>query len=48
MASKNKATLHYFNGKGKAEILRLVMAATGVEVINRIYLNIIILSSTCA
>ncbi len=32
MASSNIAHLHYFNGKGKAEILRLVMAATGVEV----------------
>lgn len=26
------AKLHYFNGHGKAEILRLVMAATGVKV----------------
>jgi len=33
MASQNEAILHYFNGKGKAEILRLVMAATGVQVI---------------
>lgn len=32
MASSNKAVLHYFNGKGKAEILRLVMAVAEVEV----------------
>jgi hypothetical protein len=26
------AILHYFNGRGKAEIIRLTMAATGVKV----------------
>jgi hypothetical protein len=27
------AILHYFDGRGKAEIIRLTLAATGVEVI---------------
>jgi hypothetical protein len=31
--SNQKAILHYFDGRGKAEIIRLVMAASGVEVI---------------
>jgi hypothetical protein len=30
--SNQKAILHYFDGRGKAEIIRLVMAASGVEV----------------
>lgn len=34
------ATLHYFNGRGKAEIIRLTMAATGIKV-NTIYSNYI-------
>jgi glutathione S-transferase len=29
--NSSKAILHYFNGRGKAEIIRLIMAATGVE-----------------
>lgn len=28
----NKAVLYYFDGRGKAEILRLTMAAAGIEV----------------
>jgi hypothetical protein len=29
--SGNKAKLHYFDGRGKAEIIRLTLAAAGVE-----------------
>ena len=39
--SSNKAVLHYFDGRGKAEIIRLTLAATGVEVtllLNFIYI----------
>ena len=35
------AILHYFDGRGKAEIIRLTLAATGVEVINLPFLNLI-------
>lgn len=35
------AILHYFDGRGKAEIIRLTLAATGVEVINLLFLNLI-------
>jgi glutathione S-transferase len=31
MSNNNKATLHYFNGRGRAEIIRLVFAATYVD-----------------
>ena len=27
-----KPVLHYFNGRGRAEIIRLTMAAAGIEV----------------
>jgi hypothetical protein len=30
--SSEKATLHYFNGRGRAEIIRLTMASAGIEV----------------
>ncbi len=30
--SSNKVLLHYFDGRGKAEIIRLTLAAIGVEV----------------
>lgn len=30
--SKTKPILHYFDGRGKAEIVRLVFSAAGIEV----------------
>jgi hypothetical protein len=33
MSDKNQAILHYFDARGLAEIVRLSMAASGIQVV---------------